>query len=99
MSGRKRAKHLFFLLFEKDPTVNSAFFFFFSLSLPFPFFPQNMFRSQFVKTSVSSAASRTRPSICSLVCIMCHIFRMPKLVVFHVLFKDELESRMEEQGY
>lgn len=84
---------------EKGPYCQQCLFFFFSLSLPFPFFPENMFHSQFVKTSVSSAASRTRPSICSSVCIMCHIFRMPKLVVFHVLFKDELESRMEEQGY
>lgn len=91
-------KHLFFLLFKKDPAVRCLCFFF-RLSLPFPFFSKNMFCSWFVKTSVSCSSLSYVASIYSLGCLMCHIFRIPKLVVFHVLFEEELESQMEEKGY
>lgn len=53
LNGRRKENKTPLPPIPERPYCRWHFFFFLSLSLPFPFFPQNMFHSQFVKTSVS----------------------------------------------
>lgn len=91
---RKENKTPLLLSLEERPYCQKCLFWR-SLSLSFPFFPKILFFavSLWKPVWVAAAASRVQPSICSLVWIMCRIFRMSKLVMFHALFKEELGSR------
>jgi hypothetical protein len=98
---RKENKTLLLPALQKRPYCQQhLFLFMFAACLfLFPSFPKICFAVGLQKPVWAATASPVPPSIWGPGCTLCHIFRMPQLVAFCVLFQERLESQKDEQGH